>query len=216
MPVINPEDLLKHSILITGCEYIEVENIEMTGGSGGIYFTWLNEKREFHHFAFRNLYIHDCYLSNGSAFQFNQIPKGENRMSEYSDILIENCRVNMIVRSAVMVDCLNNVKILNNEFKNTGGPGVVLHKSRTGLISGNLIHSTGSNAHPSFKGRGSCSWMLLCSDMIIEENSFVNAHGWLDSYGFHLDIGNTNCIIQYNISMNNAGEFVQVLGKSKN
>jgi hypothetical protein len=63
---------------------------------------------------------------------------------------------------------------------------------------------------------GHCSWLLGCRNIIIEKNTFRNAHGWLDSYGFHLDIANENCIVQYNLSMDNAGGFVQVLGKNKN
>jgi hypothetical protein len=215
-PVINVGSLSRHAITITSSEYIEIEGLELTGGNGGISFTWIDQKLEYRHFVFRDLYIHDCFLSNGSAFELNMIPKGGVRMSEYSDVTIEDCRVEMIVRSFINAETLNNFKVLNNVFQHCGGPGVKVEKTNDLLIQGNHINYSGSEAHPSFKGRGSCSWIIGCRNTLVERNIFENAEGWLDSYGFHLDIGNVNTIVQYNLSRNNAGGFVQILGKNKN
>jgi hypothetical protein len=215
-PVINPGSLSKHAIMITSCEHIEAENLEVKGGMGAVYFAWIKQVIQYKDFVFRNFYVHDAYQSAGSAFQLNIIPNGEVRMSEYEDVLIENCSIYSIVRSFIKAECINRIMIRNNDFRTSGGPGIVLEKSNTVTIMENRIDSTGSLAHPSFTGRGSCAWVIGCRNVLVEKNILTNAFGWNDSYGFHCDIGNTNVIVQYNLSRRNMGGFVQILGKNRN
>jgi hypothetical protein len=215
-PLIDLGTMNKYAITITSCNYIEAENLEMKGGNGGVFFTWIKEVVKYKGFTFRNLFIHDAYLSAGSAFQLNIIPNGETRMSEYEDVLIENCRANRIVRSFIKAECINRLMIRNNDFRTSGGPGIVLEKSTEATLRENSIDSTGSRAHPSYTGRGSCAWVIGCRNVLVEKNSLTNAFGWNDSYGFHCDIGNTNVVVQYNLSRRNMGGFVQILGKNRN
>jgi parallel beta-helix repeat protein len=215
-PIIDNGTRFVYAIIIDGSEYIHVENIEMTGGNGGIFLTWIDQSIEFRHFVFRNLYIHDVYKASGFAFSLNTKGSKDPKRSEYTDVHIVNCRAEMIGRQFIKADGLRDVVIENNNFSHSGGPGIVFHHSVNVAILGNTVSNSGSRAHPIFYGRGSCAWLLNVRNVLVERNIFENAQGWLDSYGFHLDIGNTNVVIQHNLSRNNAGGFVQVLGKNKN
>ena len=44
----------------------------------------------------------------------------------------------------------------------------------------------------------------------------MNAHGPQDSYSAHIDYGNKDVVIQYNLSFNNEGGFAEVLGDNVN
>jgi hypothetical protein len=219
-PKIDLGELQQYAIQISASEFLEIKDIEITGGSGGVEMKFVDSKTEFSHFVFKNLHIHDCYsVSNGSGFLINITPRspaGKVRMSGYKDIRIEDCEIDMIVRNFIHGEFLNGLEILNNNFKNSGGPGIVIKHSNDLTFMGNQISSAGSLAHESFRGRGSCAWIIGCKDVLVENNIFENARGWLDSYGFHLDIGNSNVIVQRNLSRNNAGGFIQLLGKNTN
>jgi hypothetical protein len=84
------------------------------------------------------------------------------------------------------------------------------------VIRGNSVDGSGCRKDPRMHGRGSCSWVIICTDVLVEHNRFANAWGINDSCGFHIDIGNRNVVVQYNLSLHNAGGFVEILGANRN
>jgi hypothetical protein len=216
LPIIDMNNTPEFAIVIIGGNHIVIENLEMKNGMGGIQLARVENKSVFSGFTFRNLYIHDMFTDGGAAFQLNPRRHDQKLAAMYSDVLVENCRAERINRSFVTGNGLKNCTIRNNVFSYSAGPGMVIGLTTNLIIRGNIIDSSGSRIDSRYYGRGSCAWLLHCTDVLVEKNKFLNAQGWLDSYGFHLDIGNVNCIIQHNLSMNNSGGFVQILGKNRN
>ena len=106
--------------------------------------------------------------------------------------------------------------ITNCEFNNTGGSGIVTNTLVDVLIEDNIFNGTGSSLDDRMWKRGSGLWTFRSKNVIVQKNQFLNAHGWQDSYGAHIDFGNENIVFQYNYSYNNEGGFVEVLGDNKN
>jgi len=65
-------------------------------------------------------------------------------------------------------------------------------------------------------GRGSGIWPWTCDSMLIEHNRFMYAYGKMDSHGAHIDFNCNDVIIQYNLSLENGGGFVEILGNDRN
>ena len=81
---------------------------------------------------------------------------------------------------------------------------------------GNDINFSGSPDDSRKWGRGSGLWTWGSSLGLIEKNKFQNANGPADSAGCHIDFNCTDIIVQYNLSRNNAGGFVEILGNNYN
>ena len=52
--------------------------------------------------------------------------------------------------------------------------------------------------------------------MLVQYNEFKHAHGHADSCGVHIDFGCRDVTIQYNLSLDNEGGFVEILGDNVN
>ena len=64
--------------------------------------------------------------------------------------------------------------------------------------------------------RGSGAWYWSSQNVISQYNKSYHVRGSGDSYGQHIDFGNTNVILQYNYSEDSEGGFVEILGKNVN
>jgi len=84
------------------------------------------------------------------------------------------------------------------------------------LVRGNVVNYSGSPIDPRMHNRGSGIWPWTCNDVLIEKNKFMNAWGKMDSYGCHIDYNCNNVVVQYNLSVNNSGGFVEILGNNRN
>lgn len=111
---------------------------------------------------------------------------------------------------------LKNVTILNNYLKEIGGPGMVPGIVENLLVRGNVTDDTGSSVDPRMHNRGSGIWPWTCNDVLIEHNKFMHAFGKHDSHGAHIDFNCNNVVVQYNLSINNHGGFVEILGNNRN
>ena len=60
--------------------------------------------------------------------------------------------------------------------------------------------------------RGSGYWPFKCKNVLVQYNQFRHARGDADSCGVHIDFGNRDVTIQYNLSEDNEGGFVEILG----
>ena len=63
------------------------------------------------------------------------------------------------------------------------GAGFVPVKATNVLVENNTFNGTGSSDDPRMYGRGSGTWPFDSSDVVIQNNVFMNARGPLDSYG---------------------------------
>lgn len=188
------------------------------------------------HFVLRNLKIHKIYASEGTLSEWGT-PKyvghgihfngfGEN-LAYFEDITIENCHIENVASNGISLNHWNydlvgnvtshrNVNILNNTIEYIGGPGIVPMHINNLLVEGNFVNYTGAYTDPRMYARGSGIWPLRCEDVLIQNNKFMHARGEGDSCGAHIDIGNKNVTIQYNLSYDNEGGFVELMGANEN
>ncbi len=139
-----------------------------------------------------------------------------------SDVEVRGCTIERTGHYGIWVKSLglvgidafknSGISILDCAFLNTGGSGFVPNKSEDVLVQGCTFNHTGSGIDPRMWNRGSGTWPFDCRNVVIQENRFMNAHGPQDSYGTHIDYGNENVVIQYNLSYHNEGGFVEILG----
>ena len=84
------------------------------------------------------------------------------------------------------------------------------------LVRGNVVNGSGQFTDERMHGRGSGIWPIWCKNVLIEKNEFKHARGRYDSCGTHIDMGNYNVIVQHNLSLDNEGGFVEILGFNTN
>lgn len=137
------------------------------------------------------------------------------------NIRIEDCKIEMTGHTGIRIfgfkdSYLDSVTILNNVLKNIGGPGMVPGICENVLVRGNVTDHTGSSIDPRMHARGSGIWPWTCKNVLIEKNKFMYARGKADSCGAHIDFNCSNVVVQYNLSLDNEGGFVEILGNDRN
>ena len=191
--------------------------------------------QDLENFSFNNLYIHDIYPTPDIA---NNIHLGygiklETQSDTVSGLLntISNVKVTNTTISETGhygfwikslglngIDSIKNNEIIveNCVFEHTGGSGFVPNKSENVLVQDCIFNHTGSSIDNRMWKRGSGMWPFDCKNVVAQHNKFMNAHGYMDSYGSHIDYSNENVVFQYNYSYNNEGGFAEVLGDNIN
>ena len=109
-----------------------------------------------------------------------------------------------------------NLEIFDNIVLRTGGPGMVFNSTRNLFARGNDINYSGSFDDSRKWGRGSGLWTWGTSNAVISQNKFQNANGPADSAGCHIDFNCNDVIVENNLSRNNAGGFIEILGNNYN
>ena len=109
-----------------------------------------------------------------------------------------------------------NLEIFDNIVLRTGGPGMVFNSTRNLFATGNDINYSGSFDDSRKWGRGSGLWTWGTSNAVISQNKFQNANGPADSAGCHIDFNCNDVIVENNLSRNNAGGFIEILGNNYN
>lgn len=123
----------------------------------------------------------------------------------------------------ILKKLIHNITLENNNLHDIGGPGIMFGGVNSSLVTHNITNRTGSStdfdtgkADARKWGRGSGMWTWNTNDVLVEYNEFKNAVGPADSAGFHIDFHCSNIVIQYNLSMNNEGAFIEILGNNRN
>jgi len=123
----------------------------------------------------------------------------------------------------ILKKLIRNVNLENNYLHDIGGPGIMFGGVDGSLVAHNITDRTGSNRDFDTGkvdlrkwGRGSGMWTWNTNDVLVEYNEFKNAVGPADSAGFHIDFHCSNIVIQYNLSLNNEGAFIEILGNNRN
>ncbi len=189
---------------------------------------------EYANLKFRNLYIHHIFATE-SVESDGQNPTsnmgmGINILMMHKDariknVTIEDSKIAYTGHTGIKVfgsgsypgvSYLDSVLILNNTLEHIGGPGMVPGRCSHVLVRGNTVNYPGSSADPRMHNRGSGIWPWTCKNVVIEKNRFQHAWGKYDSCGAHIDFNCSNVIIQQNLSYDNAGGFVEILGNDVN
>ena len=136
------------------------------------------------------------------------------------NLKIESCQINNTAHTGLKFTAkghgIKNISVLNNNITETGGPGMQMSGVENGLVKGNYVNGSGSNNDSRKWGRGSGLWTWGSTNVVIENNSFMNANGPADSAGCHIDFNCSDVVVQYNLSVNNAGGFCEILGNNFN
>ena len=111
---------------------------------------------------------------------------------------------------------IRNMELSDNRLRNIGGPGMVPRVVKSLVVRNNVVNGSGSSVDPRMHARGSGIWPWNCEDVLIEKNKFMHARGKADSCGMHIDFNCKNVIVQYNLSYDNAGGFIEILGNNYN
>ncbi len=161
---------------------------------------------------------------NHYSFGIRGITKGVSKDKEplgMKQISITNCHIEDVSRTGIQINGsgkapITDLNIANCSIKNVGGPGLQFSQVKGGHLSRTLTYRSGSSDDKRKWGRGSGIWTHSCDDFLMEYCRFERAEGIADCCGAHIDIGNKDVIIQYCFSKDNAGGFIEILGKNKN
>ncbi|MFR9566522.1 MAG: right-handed parallel beta-helix repeat-containing protein [Rikenellaceae bacterium] len=164
-----------------------------------------------------------CRSWSEPSVNYGYAIKGRNAAheTEIENVLVEECTVRHVSNMGVQLtgnanSIFNNVKFTKCSFHKTGGPGYMFANCNNVILEKSKTYYSGSFDDPRKWGRGSGMWLMNCDGFLIQHNHFEGASGIGDSCGAHIDHGNKNVTIQYCFSKNNAGGFVEVLGKNLN
>lgn len=164
-----------------------------------------------------------CRSWSEPSVNYGYAIKGYNQgpNTKVENLLVEDCTVRDVSNMGVQItgggtSIFNNLKFTGCNFDKTGGPGYMFANCNNGVLERSRTYLSGSFDDPRKWGRGSGMWLMNCDGFLIQCNQFEGASGIGDSCGAHIDHGNRNVTIQYCLSRNNAGGFVEVLGKNRN
>ena len=160
----------------------------------------------------------------GYGMRFESYNDGD--INYYDGITIDNVDISLTGHYGIhIVNRMNgaqadyyhrNIKITNSKFYDTGGSGIVIARSKNILVENSEFKGTGSTKDSRMWERGSGLWTYTCNDAVIQKNIFENAYGPQDSFGAHIDWGCERVVVQYCLSKNNFGGFVEILGENLN
>lgn len=244
-PLIDSKGYLA-GVYLKNQSYMEVHNLRITSDGGAAVESRAEEERygvlvevtdePTRGILIKDLDIHDIYAtveveSEGVNPTTNE-GRGIRLNSAYwkdsvllSDVTIESNRIERTGWNGIHMTSswndddlvkMSDIQILDNHLEDIGGPGIVPSKVENLLVRGNVVDKPGSRLDPRMHGRGSGIWPWKSDNVVIERNRFMHARGKEDSCGAHIDIGNTGVIVQYNLSLDNEGGFIEILGGNSN
>jgi len=133
-----------------------------------------------------------------------------------SGFVVRNCRIAQVGFKAVNLKHVQHVEILDNYMKDIGGPAIQPGNVDDLLVRGNTVDGSGSDIDKRMHARGSGIWPWSSNRILIEKNAFMHARGKGDSCGIHIDFNCRDVVVQYNLSIDNEGGFVEILGNNHN
>ncbi len=232
-PVIDATGFLA-GVHLTNSHYVTVKDLEITADGGearkgfskikryGVYIQATGDGTTGH-VTLKNLFIHDIYSSEGSKHEGRNPTTYvgtaiaiQGSVNKSTDFLVEDCRIERTGFKAIELRSIQQVQILNNRMKDIGGPAIQPGRVEDLIVRGNVVDASGSYVDPRMHGRGSGIWPWPCKRVLIEKNKFMHARGKADSCGVHIDFNCSDVIVQYNLSYDNEGGFVEILGNNHN
>ena len=147
---------------------------------------------------------------------FNSSKNGSIDGIKVSNCFVENVGHTGIKMTSTSLSRFKNIIVSDNKLRRTGGPSIQFSRVENLHVFGNDVKYSGSPDDGRKWGRGSGLWTWGSSNVVIEKNSFMYANGPADSAGCHIDFNCDNVIVQYNLSVGNAGGFIEILGNNYN
>ena len=147
---------------------------------------------------------------------FNSSENGSIDGIKVSNCFVENVGHTGIKMTSTSLSRFKNIIVSDNKLRRTGGPSIQFSRVENLHVFGNDVRYSGSQDDGRKWGRGSGLWTWGSSNVLIEKNSFMYANGPADSAGCHIDFNCDNVIVQYNLSVSNAGGFIEILGNNYN
>ena len=191
------------------------------------------EKGQYGHINIDNVEVKNVFANNAKFVRSYEDTTSANGREEYgfgmffismkgtelSHVTVNNTQVSNVSHTGIKFNgkrSISNVTLSNNKVFDIGGPGMQMSGVLNSHVHHNEVNGSGSNKDTRNWARGSGMWTWGSSDIIVEHNKFLNANGPGDSAGFHIDFNCNNIIFQYNLSANNAGGFLEILGNNYN
>ncbi len=164
--------------------------------------------------------LKETHTANGTESYSFGIRAFARKGGKFDKLVIKNSSVSNISHTGIKLngrkDTISNSSLSNNKVFDIGGPGIQVSGVLNLHVNNNLVKNSGSTKDSRNWGRGSGMWTWGSSHVLVEHNQFLNANGPADSAGFHIDYNCDNVIVQYNVSANNAGGFIEILGNNYN
>ena len=199
----------------------------------------ITKSGKYKHLYLKNITIKDIFFENEGYERPNGEVNTPNGTQKYgygirvfnkitgallSNVKINSCSIENVGHTGIKLTSyhkeniygISEIDINNNNIVRSGGPGIQMSGVSDAHVFENVVNMSGSNDDTRKWGRGSGLWTWGSSDVLIEHNKFLNAHGPGDSAGAHIDFNCNNVVIQYNLSVNNAGGFCEILGNNYN
>jgi len=205
-------------------QYWEMENLEVIGGSPyGIHIG--GTEPELRHFRITNIVVHDVpgtpITKDSGLVVIAPDAKAKARISdvivdgvtayetsEWAGILVSGSSFD----SADQLDRGERMEIRNSVVHDVAGDGILLARTRHGVLEHNLAWYTGMQETQSI-GTPNAIWEWRCADCRVEYNEgfFTDSPG-VDGGVFDIDYGNENNRVEYNFGHDSQGYCVSVFG----
>ncbi len=138
--------------------------------------------------------------------------------------IVDSCNIHNVSHTGIKSNnngTVTNLWITKTNLYDCGGPGSQFNKvSYAKMDYCNTVRPGSSKTDGVIDnrkwGRGSGMWCHTCTGFLFEHNYYYRSEGVADCCGAHMDIGNSNVIIQYCLSVDNCGGFIEILGKNYN
>ncbi|MFI3270087.1 MAG: right-handed parallel beta-helix repeat-containing protein [Rikenellaceae bacterium] len=137
------------------------------------------------------------------------------------NLKVTNCHISEVSHTAIKMNAnkvtpIKNLLIEGCTLTNIGGPGAQFSSAHNAIMRNCKTVGPGARTEPRMWGRGSGMWLVYCDNFLFEKNYYEGSEGVADCCGAHIDIGNKSVVIQYCVSKNNCGGFVEILGRNEN
>ncbi len=216
-------------------KHVLVKDLEITADGGvtvdgesrtvryGVFVDVSDDQQTFSDIEIRDLYIHDIFPERDREHEGRNpttyVGTGislRGGLTECSGVLVENCRIEETGFKAIELFRLSDAEVLGNQMKNIGGPAIQPGRVNDLLVRDNVVDGSGAYTDSRMHGRGSGIWPWTSNRILIERNKFMHARGRGDTCGVHIDFNCSDVVVQYNLSWDNEGGFLEILGNNWN
>jgi hypothetical protein len=220
LPVIDAKGYFA-GIQLNDSHHVVVQNIEIAAdggktvdGSKTHLRYGLLARGAISHITVENLAIHHIFPEigrrhegrNPTSYLGTAISIEGEKDTPCTDFLIRNCNIWQTGFKAINLKRIQRVEVSGNRMGQIGGPAIQPGNVDDLVVRENRVDGSGSDADPRMHARGSGIWPW----------TFMHARGKGDSCGIHIDFNCRDIVVQYNLSIDNEGGFVEILGNNHN
>lgn len=219
------------AVHIFNSENLVIRDLEISNKGdapkAGLLGLWveLDKFGESHNMVIDDLYVHDVYGSTviekggGIGICIQNGRDNDSILNRFVGMTIENCYLKDCQRDGIKFrgywirkqwNPNLGVVVRKNVLDGVPGDGIVLAGCDGGLIEYNVMKNCPKTLPESEACDGIWPW---CSDNTLVQFNVVSDHkSIIDGYAYDSDWGCRNSVFQYNLSYNNDGGFMLVIG----